>query len=35
MDDFNAFMRKKDEKCRLGDLFLIMHILHYLLLISK
>ena len=35
MDDFNAFMRKKDEKCRLEDLFLIIHISHYLLLTLK
>ncbi len=35
MDDFNAFMQENDEKYCLEDLFLIMHISHYLLLISK
>ena len=35
MDNFNAFMRENDEKCRLEDLFLVIHISHYLPLTSK
>ena len=35
MDDFDVFMRENDEKYHLKDLFLIIHISHYLLFTSK